>query len=77
MNQSALSRILGSLFARPSYDLVGSAAVGGRQHVRATLGGRVRRIRTGGRVYGRNGARACERRRRQIARGILRVTAKG
>lgn len=74
MNESTLMGLMGSLFA-PSPDWLERPPVGGLAYVQATRRGSGRRIRSGGRVYGMNGPQACERRRRQIARGMLRVTA--
>jgi hypothetical protein len=61
-----------------SYDWAGfwtaaQRALDGIAQVRATAGRRAsRRVRMSARVYGRNGARPCARRRRQIASGMLR-----
>ena len=73
MDESLFTRLSSLLFSRPMFV---SPPAWGRAHIQATAGRKVKRLRTGGKVYGMNGPRACARRRRQIAKGMLKVTTR-
>lgn len=77
MNETALSRLL-HLYNAPAVPVAQGDGISGRQSIRHTvqrrsIWRRSRRNRRNGKVYGMNGERAKARRRRQIARGILKV----